>query len=192
MVFFVGDPPSYHEPQPKESDPANKRKVEEKLQNVVDRGYLDNSQLVVSLTSYVSVPKGLDDIRMVYDGTKCGLNGSVWVPTFFMPTIQSHLRALEQGSYMCDVDIGEMFLNFMLHPKLRVLCGVDLTPYDLDFSSLNDPIRDSNGSVWVAWNRIAMGLKWSPYQAIKSMHFAEEVIRGNRCLILPMSSDGIM
>ncbi len=25
-----------------------------------------------------------------------------------------------------------------------------------------------------------MGLKWSPYQAVKGMHFAEEVIRGDR------------
>ena len=100
---------------------------EEKLQKVVDRGYLDNQQVVVSFTTYFHVPKGDEDIRMVYDGTKCGLNGAVWVPTFFMPTIQAHLRALEQGTHMCDVDIGEMFLNFMLHPKLR-LCGVDLKP----------------------------------------------------------------
>ena len=40
---------------------------------------------------------------------------------------------------MCDVDIGEMFLNFMLHPSLRVLCWVDLSGYDLEYSGVEIP-----------------------------------------------------
>ncbi len=34
----------------------------------------------VKLTSFFSVPKGENDIRMVYDGTKSGLNDSMWAP----------------------------------------------------------------------------------------------------------------
>ena len=180
MVFFIGDPPEYHEKQPKDKDPQSKILTEEKLQKVVDRGYLDNDQMVVSLTSFFHVPKGAFDIRMVYDGTKCGLDGSVWVPSFFMPTLASHLRAVVEGTHMCDVDIGEMFLNFMLHPTLRVLCGVDLSNHNIDLKDLDVPIEATEVRKWLAWNRIAMGLKWSPYQAVKSMHFAEEVIRGDR------------
>ena len=180
MVYFVGEPPHYRKPQPKHRDPATKALVEAKLQNVVDRGYLNNDQVIVSLTSYFDVPKGDIDIRMVYDGTKCGLNGSVWVPSFFMPTVQTHLRAVVEGTHMCDTDIGEMFLNFMLHPELRQYCGVDLTPYSLDISKTDNPpsLDMEQEKVWVSWDRIAMGLTWSPYQAIKSMHLAEEVIKG--------------
>ncbi len=180
MVYFVDEAPTYQEGQPRDRDPKSKALTEEKLQKVIDRGYLENKDLILSLTSFFSVPKGETDIRMVYDGTKCGLNGSVWVPTFYMPTLASHLRAVVEGTHMCDVDIGEMFLNFMLHPTLRVLCGVDLSNYDLNLSSLDVPVDPAEVKTWVSWNRIAMGLKWSPYQAIKGMHFAEEVIRGNR------------
>ena len=91
MVYFVSEEPRYMEKQPPDRDPATKKLIEEKLQKVIDRGYLENSQIVVSLTSFFSVLKGESDIRMVYDGTKCGLNGSVWVPRFYMPTLTSHL-----------------------------------------------------------------------------------------------------
>jgi hypothetical protein len=52
---------------------------------------------------------------MVYDGLVSGLNDSLWVPQFVLPTLQTHLRSVEEGAYMTDVDIGEMFLNFVLH-----------------------------------------------------------------------------
>ena len=180
MVYFVSEQPRCRDKQHPERDKESKRLMEEKLQKVVDRGYLDNDQVVVSLTSFFSVPKGDSDIRMVYDGTKCGLNGSVWVPRFYMPTLTSHLRTVVEGTYMCDVDIGEMFLNFMLHPTLRTLCGVDLHNYQVDLTSLEVPTDPEAAKTWISWNRITMGLKWSPYQAIKSMHLAEEVIRGDR------------
>ena len=181
MVCFVDEPPDYTEAQPRHRDKLTKRFVEEKLQKVLDRGYLDNDEIAISLTSYFDVPKGEDDIRMVYDGTKCGLNDSVWVPSFFMPSVQSHLRAVVKGTHMCDVDVGEMFLNFMVHPSLRKYLGVDMTPYLLNLKGLaRTQVADSLGRVWVTWNRIAMGLTWSPYQAVKCMHLAEEQVRGNR------------
>ncbi len=124
--------------------------------------------------------KGEDDIRLVYDGSVSGLNLTIWVPRFFLPTVRTHLRAVDENTYMADVNIGEMFLNFMLHPTLRVLCGVDLSNYDIDLNDLEVPMESGEVRKWLAWNRIAMGLKWSPYQAVRSMHFAEEVIRGDR------------
>jgi hypothetical protein len=41
---------------------------------------------IESLTSFFAVPKGLDNICMVYDGTKSGLNDVIWVPRFPLPT----------------------------------------------------------------------------------------------------------
>ena len=168
MVYFVSEQPRCQDRQHPERDADSKRLMEEKLQKVVNRGYLDNDQVVVSLTSFFSVPKGDSDIRMVYDGTKCGLNGSVWVPRFYMPTLTSHLRTVVEGTYMCDVDIGEMFLNFMLHPTLRTLCGVDLSNYKVDLTSLEVPTDPEAAKTWLSWNRIAMGLKWSPTRLSKA------------------------
>jgi hypothetical protein len=67
--------------------------------------------VVESLTAFFAVPKGDDDIRLVYDGSVSGLNTSISVPRFFLPTIRAHLQAVDEGTYMADVDIGEMFLN---------------------------------------------------------------------------------
>jgi hypothetical protein len=39
------------------------------------------------------------------------------------------LRAVDENSFMGDMDIGEMFLNFILHESMQALCGVDLTEF---------------------------------------------------------------
>jgi hypothetical protein len=128
--------------------------------------------MVASLTAFFEVEKGDDDIRLVYDGSVIGLNLSIWVPRFFLPTIQTHLRAVDKNTYMADVDIGEMFLNFILHRELQSLAGVDLTNYF--------PMDDKGSKVWEAWQQAAMGLASSPYQCVQAMGVAEEVIRGDR------------
>lgn len=46
---------------------------------------------VHSLTSFFAVPKGEQNIRMVYDEMKSGLNDSLWAPWFALPTIEGHL-----------------------------------------------------------------------------------------------------
>ena len=85
--------------------------------------------MVTSLTSFFVVKKSESDVRPVYEGSVSGLNESIWMPLFALPTISSHLRQVEAGTFMCDLDVGEMFLNFVLHPGIRPLAGVDLTLY---------------------------------------------------------------
>jgi hypothetical protein len=68
---------------------------------------------------------------------------------------------------MADANIGEMFLNFILHRELRALAGVDLSHY---FEG------GKEGPLWEAWQRAAMGLRSSPYQCVQAMGVAEEVI----------------
>jgi hypothetical protein len=41
--------------------------------------------------SFFDVPKGDDDIRLVYNATKSGLNEVVWAPWFSLPTCKSYL-----------------------------------------------------------------------------------------------------
>jgi hypothetical protein len=55
---------------------------------------------------------------------------------------------------------------------LRHLSGVDITEY-------TDDVGDLGQVVWEVWQRCAMGLKPSPYQAVQAMMVAEEFIRGD-------------
>ena len=145
-----------------------------KLDVVRKRRYLEPGE-VFSLTSFFAVPKGVEDIRMVYDGTKSGLNENIWVPRFPLPTVNTHLRAVDSSTWMSDMDIGEMFLNFILHESMQALCGVDLTQFFGD--------KDESGKptiLWERWTRAAMGLKSSPYQAVQAILVAKEMVRGDR------------
>jgi hypothetical protein len=173
-VHFTSPPPRYRRSQRDISDEAIKLQVIKKLSKARERGYIAPG-LVESLTAFFAVPKGDDDIRLVYDGSVSGLNLSIWVPRFFLPTLRTHLRAVDKDTYMADVDIGEMFLNFILHRELQSLAGVDLTHY---FDA-----EDKDGKatkIWETWQRAAMGLRSSPYQAVQAMGVAEEFIWGDR------------
>ncbi len=118
--------PKFTEKQRVSKDAATRLKEREKVQKVRDRRYISKGK-VESVTSFFSVPKGSSDIRMVYNGTSCGLNDAVYAPWFPMPTADSHLRAVDVGTFMDDCDIGKMFLNFMLDEAMRPFAGVDLT-----------------------------------------------------------------
>ena len=59
--------------------------------------------------------KGLNDIRMVYNGTSCGLNKVLWAPHFGIPVLQQMLQSLIPVYFQCNMDIGKMFLNLPLH-----------------------------------------------------------------------------
>ena len=73
--------------------------------------------------------KGIEDVRMAYDGTKLGLNDAILVPHLFpyLPTVNMILWVVDKHTFMRDMDIGEMFLNFILHESMQALGGVDLT-----------------------------------------------------------------
>ena len=172
-VWLVKPLPTCQTPQRREPDPITRKRMADKINKVRQRRYIGPGP-VTSLTSYFSVPKGPEDVRMVYDGTASGLNDAIWVPRFPLPTPMAHLRALEVGWYMADADIGEMFLNFPMDPVLRSACGVDLTP-------INRELGEPHQSRWhERWQRCAMGLKSSPYCTTQAMGVVEEVIRGNR------------
>jgi len=77
---------------------------------------------------YFTVMKGLTDVRVVFNGTSCGLNAATWSSNFWLPQSSSMTRLLSFGYKAVDIDLGEMFLNFPLHHSVHDLCGVDLTP----------------------------------------------------------------
>ena len=165
--------PNYSRGQKDERNPMVRTRMRQKLMVVRNRRYIRKGR-VMPLTSYFSVPKGEDDVRMVYDSTQSGLNKAMWVPRFPLPTADSHLRALEPGTFCADSNIGEMFLNFILHEEIRSLCGVDFT------KMFGEELTPGMKVLWERWERCAMGLKSSPYQTVQAVLVAEEIIRGDR------------
>lgn len=99
--------------QIREPDPDRRAQMKEKLSKVVDRRYIEVG-LVLSLTRFFAVPKGEDDIRVVYDATLSGLNDVIWTPSFILPMMDTFLRAVDQNPWMTDLNVGEMFLKFPL------------------------------------------------------------------------------
>jgi hypothetical protein len=67
------------------------------------------------------------EIRMVYNGTSCGLNPILSAPWFVLPTGEQIIRTLDVGYWGADNDYGDMFLNFSLRDELQRYCGVNLT-----------------------------------------------------------------
>lgn len=171
MPYVLGELPAFKRPQPDETNADIRNKVAAKLQNVRDKQYITKGE-VYSLTSYFCVPKGESDIRMVYDTTKSGLNKSLWAPNFGLPTVDVLVRNVSEQSWMGDLDIGEMFLNFCMHPDLQPYCGVDLRPYFQDECL-------ENKTLWERWVRCMMGMKFSPYVCIKGLLIALELVQGD-------------
>jgi hypothetical protein len=168
--------PNYRRPQREERDPVRRAQIWEKLTKVRSRGYVLPGR-VNSLTGYFAVGKDETDIRMVYDASKSGLNDALWAPTFGLPTVESTLRGIETDSYLGDLDLGEMFLNFKLDVKMRAYAGVDLSCYPAGGMKDNP---ENQGVCWERWERCLMGLKPSPFNATKAFAWGEEVIRGDR------------
>jgi hypothetical protein len=127
-MWYRGYPQRHFGSQRKEKDPEVRKNMGIKLMTVFACRYFEYG-LILSLTSFFSVPKRDTDIRMVYNGTSSGMNARLCAPWFALPTIYALTRALEVGTFMGDSDIGEMFLNFMLEENCACLAGVDLTHY---------------------------------------------------------------
>jgi hypothetical protein len=169
--------------------PAHKKRkmILDKIKKVLQRGYVvipDAMNYIKSLIDFFEVPKN-NDIRLVYNGTSCGLNEVLYAPNFWLPTPASAARVLGSGYYMVDIDLGEMFLNFPLPFVLQRCSGIDVSTFkqeineDEDLTSFPD---DDKSRAWANWNRCWMGLKPSPYMAIRFYYITEEFCRGDRKL----------
>lgn len=76
---------------------------------------------------------------------------------------------------MGDIDIVEMFLNFVMHLKQQDLSGVDLTPYMLNELHPHSSLMILREQ----WTQCGMGFKISPYNTIQGLMFAEEIVQDN-------------
>ena len=151
--------------QSKARDPLKHELMRSKVVQVRQRGYIKPGK-VVSGTHYFCVDKGTSDIRMVYNGTSCGLNAQLHAPHYGLLSVKHTLRALREGYFQCDLDVGEQFLNYKLHQPLRELSGVDVREVrsrDPD-DKMWEATRAGN---WERWERNWMGLRDSPYRSLQ-------------------------
>ncbi len=114
-VWFKRPGPTIREAQQIILNAGIRVKVKEKIAKVLRSRYLVTAGINIKpLIKYFAVPKGEDDIRMVYGATAKKLNDCVWVPTFWLPTTNSLVRAANEHSWMMDRDVWNMFLNYQL------------------------------------------------------------------------------
>jgi len=151
-------------------DPKLQKLYSEKFQRLIKANYIEKGYVKWDIR-FFSVQKGESDIRMVFDGTKSGLNPIVWTPSFFLPTAQSLARLLQPNTFQLDMDVGEMFHNFPLRRSARELCGVNLTNFDDLGLSLDERQQ--------RWTRLWFGFTSSPHGAVRFLSIAEEQARGD-------------
>ncbi len=152
--FVKGALPRFRWPQRQAPSDAVQAQLVSKLGIVRSMRYISQGE-VISLTSFFTVPKGEDEIRVVYDASLSGLNAAQWAPNFQLPTVDCLVRAVGANTWMGDLDIAKQFLNFPLDPTIKPYCGVDVSHY-----VSREPASEPN-------TPCMMGFKPSPRNCIK-------------------------
>eukprot|EP00980_Cylindrotheca_fusiformis_P027270 scaffold19651_cov73-Cylindrotheca_fusiformis.AAC.1 len=179
--FFVFSEhlPHYQSPS-KPVKPDTSRCLAEKVGDLLEKAYISPTLSTVSQIDFFAVPKVLGpdgevlDVRLVFNGTSCGLNAALWAPGFWLPTPDTALRKLDFDSLMVDFDLGEFFLNFFLPYEVRDYAGVSLSAIGRDLP--NWPVLAKQTHTW---QRLLFGLGPSPYNSIRFYYHAEEFVVGN-------------
>ena len=89
---------------------------------------------------YFNVTKA-DDIRMVHNGSSCGLKKCVWDPSFWLHTAKTASRSLSYNYVTMDKVIGEMFLNFRLTSEYLNISGIDLSHFKAKLGYVDETRR---------------------------------------------------
>ena len=127
--------------------------------------------LVKSLLNMFDVPKESNNIWLVNDATKIGLNWAVWAPNFFLLIVITLARCIIASSCMSDVDMGKFSLNYTMDQAPHVCTGVDI------IELVNS---DKCEATWERWNQTLIFFYTSPYICIRGQAWIEEVILGNK------------
>ncbi len=127
MGIFERPEPTTRQAQPVIKDPEVWSKTKDKIKKVIWQRYLlpagTLGMSVKWFIKYFAVPKGKDNICMVYNATANKLNKAVWAPLFWLPTIDTLVQDVWRNSWMTDRDKGDN----QLHEEVRPYTAVDLT-----------------------------------------------------------------
>ena len=148
------------------------KKDEEKMLKLLKRGYLEEGPYQCVIPRFPipkvygpEIPQEEWDIRVVWDLSKNGVNGTLYTPRFFLPTPGTYLRRLEAGMFAGDFDVGEQFHNYPLHPSERIYAG----------ALISESLRKEAAAQGIPcpqlarFARLPFGWQSSPYLALR-MH----------------------
>lgn len=88
--------------------------------------------------------------------------------------VRAHLRGVEKGTWMADLNLGETFYNFCLDKVLRPYTGVELSKYFLE------EITDLENRYWMLWTWLLMGIRPSPYHSTRHLLRVRSYLMGDR------------
>jgi hypothetical protein len=169
--LHTGSPePRLHYPQVPMADENIARLDGEKLEKLLRRRYITCGPCKNTVPRF-AVPKGSDDIRVVWDLKKSGLNEHMFTPSFFLPTVATYLRKLTNVAHSGDFDIGEQFHNYMLHPQEQIYCGVHV-PGETVRRLVSEGLAVEP---LMRWSRLVFGWQSSPYLALRMLARALEI-----------------
>ena len=115
---------------------------------------------------------------MLYNGTSCGLKSDISAPHFCLPIVQHTLCDLLPGYSQCDMVMGEMFLNFILHPDLILYEGVEVTNINI---RTDEEVWDQYRTiVWELWAKTFMVITDPPYISLKILTHVKFIAYGDR------------
>ena len=155
----------------------------EKLEARGKQFYLEALGHVTDSLSYFAVAKGETDICVVFHGTACGLNDTLWAPNFFLPSATSAAMLMTVDTWMADMNFGEMFHNFPMEEQMRKCSGVKFETRTSEGGRVTKMLR---------WSRLFKGMQPSPYNTVRYYYWGEEFARGNPVLTdNPMGYDCI-
>ena len=75
------------------------------------------------------------------------------------------------------MDVGDMFLNFPLHPEMRPYAGVDIT-YVKGIGKERKEWENDRTRKWERWTRNFMGLTDSPYRSLQLIMVGKQLAYG--------------
>jgi hypothetical protein len=84
------------------------------------------------------------------------------------------MRIVEPAIFMADVDLGEIFMNFFLDPRIRRFAGLDFTKF---YTEELDKVKRV---IWERWNRCAMGFRPCSFVTIQALAWLEQKSCGDR------------
>jgi hypothetical protein len=157
----------------KRVDTVTRALVSEKIVGMLHRSYLETG-FVSNALHFFAVPKGDSDVRVVFDGTSSGLNETLWCPNFYLPTARAAALNISYTSWMSDMDCGEMFHNFPMDKRIRKCAGLQMDQLA--------PRAEWSNSSYLRWSRLFMGMRPSPYLAVRHYYWAEEFAKGDPSL----------
>jgi hypothetical protein len=145
----------------------------EKLEKLIRRRYISEG-ICRTMVPRFPVPKGEDDIRVVWDLSKNGLNETMYTPSFFLATMATYLRQIDVGFFGGDFDVGEQFHNCPLHESEQLYCGVEI-PEELRHKFNHEGTAIPK---YLCWNRLVFGWQSSPYLALRMFARVIELAKG--------------